>query len=80
MSPTEPTFSIRETATCPCCHLHQYTIASGGSWVSSDPGKRGACEAPGHVVKHPGFYRTGKPDSQIHSIPLRSDRMTNLWN
>ncbi len=29
MSPIEPTFSIRETATCPNCHLHQYSTASG---------------------------------------------------
>lgn len=29
MSPIEPTFSIRETAICPCCQLHQYATASG---------------------------------------------------
>lgn len=29
MSTLEPVFSIRETATCPSCHLHQYATASG---------------------------------------------------
>jgi hypothetical protein len=29
MPPIEATFSIRETAVCPCCHLHQYVTASG---------------------------------------------------
>jgi len=29
MSTIETTFSIRETATCPCCHLYQYTTTSG---------------------------------------------------
>ena len=29
MSPIEPVFSIRETAVCPSCSLHQYATASG---------------------------------------------------
>jgi DNA-binding XRE family transcriptional regulator len=29
MSPIDPVFSIRETAVCPNCHLHQYATASG---------------------------------------------------
>ena len=35
MSSTELTFSIRETATCPCCHLHQYATASGDNVASA---------------------------------------------
>ena len=29
MSAVDPTFSIKELAVCPCCHLHQYATASG---------------------------------------------------
>lgn len=29
MSSSESTFSIRETAICPSCHLHQFAVASG---------------------------------------------------
>jgi len=35
MSTTEPTFSIRETVTCPCCHLRQYATASGQTVAST---------------------------------------------
>lgn len=35
MFPTEPTFSIRETVTCPSCRLHQYATASGQDVAST---------------------------------------------
>jgi len=35
MSTSEPAFSIRETATCPRCHLHQYATSSGQNVAST---------------------------------------------
>ncbi len=55
MSPTEPTFSIRETATCPCCHLHQYVTASGQSVASTTCCRR--CGQPINIA----YYKFEPP-------------------
>lgn len=54
MSTTEPTFSIRETATCPCCHLHQYATAFGQNVAST---KCRRCDQPLGIA----YYRFQSP-------------------
>jgi hypothetical protein len=56
MSPTEATFSIRETATCPCCHLYQYATASVQNVASTK------CRRCGQPLDF-AYYRFQQPRS-----------------